>query len=69
MTEAEFITILGPDWELSKGKVDWFSYAQGKVSKEYVRLFITHPHSTAMLIAHLKAPQSLLVPVGLISTS
>lgn len=36
MTEAEFISILGPEWELSKGKVDWFSYAAGKISKECV---------------------------------
>lgn len=34
MTEAEFVSILGPDWELSKGKVDWLSYAPGKVSHE-----------------------------------
>lgn len=36
MTEEEFISILGPEWEVSKGKVDWFSYAPGKVSKECV---------------------------------
>ncbi|POR32370.1 Regulator of nonsense transcripts UPF3 [Tolypocladium paradoxum] len=34
MTEAEFVSILGPDWELNKGKVDWLSYSPGKVSTE-----------------------------------
>jgi hypothetical protein len=47
MTEAEFTTILGPEWELSKGKVDWFSYAQGKVSKEYVRSLLSPQHGKA----------------------
>ncbi|KAG5932653.1 hypothetical protein E4U53_001233 [Claviceps sorghi] len=32
MTQQELITILGSDWEVSKGKVDWFSYVPGKVS-------------------------------------
>lgn len=35
MTQAEFVTILGTEWETGKGKVDWFSYASGKVSTEY----------------------------------
>ncbi|ODA80991.1 hypothetical protein RJ55_03951 [Drechmeria coniospora] len=34
MTEAEFVSILGVDWQLSKGKVDWFSYCPGKVSSD-----------------------------------
>ncbi|EFZ02200.1 Smg-4/UPF3 family protein [Metarhizium robertsii] len=32
MTMEEFISILGPEWEMSKGKVDWFSYVPGKIS-------------------------------------
>ncbi|PHH72388.1 hypothetical protein CDD80_4568 [Ophiocordyceps camponoti-rufipedis] len=32
MTEAEFVAILGSDWEVNKGKVDWFSFCPGKVS-------------------------------------
>lgn len=35
MTRAEFVTILGTEWESGKGKVDWFSYAAGKISTEY----------------------------------
>ncbi|KAG5973717.1 hypothetical protein E4U55_000314 [Claviceps digitariae] len=34
MTQQEMITILGPDWEVSKGKVDWLSYVPGKVSAD-----------------------------------
>ncbi|PHH69303.1 hypothetical protein CDD82_7854 [Ophiocordyceps australis] len=32
MTEAEFTSILPPDYALGHGKVDWFSYRPGKVS-------------------------------------
>ncbi|KAK4223194.1 Smg-4/UPF3 family-domain-containing protein [Podospora fimiseda] len=35
MTEEEFVTILGDEWKVGNGKVDWFSYAPGKIS--------THP--------------------------
>lgn len=38
MTEAEFLSILGEEWEVGQGRVDWFSYSEGKVSKEYVVL-------------------------------
>jgi regulator of nonsense transcripts 3 len=34
MTYSEFSSILGSDWELGKGKVDWLSFAQGKISTE-----------------------------------
>ncbi len=36
LTEAEFSKLLGDDWMLGHGKVDWFSYKLGKDSKEYV---------------------------------
>lgn len=36
LTEAEFISILGSEWAVGNGKVDWFSYAPGKVCNEYV---------------------------------
>lgn len=38
MTQSEFVSILGEDWQVGKGKVDWFSFAPGKVSKEYVQV-------------------------------
>ncbi|KAG6103297.1 hypothetical protein E4U14_006331 [Claviceps sp. LM454 group G7] len=34
MTEQELVTILGPDWEVNRGKVDWSSYVPGKVSTD-----------------------------------
>ncbi|KND94047.1 Regulator of nonsense transcripts UPF3 [Tolypocladium ophioglossoides CBS 100239] len=34
MTEAEFVSILGLDWEVNKGKVDWLSYSPGRVSTD-----------------------------------
>ena len=36
LTEAEFTSILGDDWRLGGGKVDWFLYKPGKDSKEYI---------------------------------
>lgn len=36
MTEAEFLAILGEEWDVGKGRVDWFNYEPGKVSKECV---------------------------------
>jgi regulator of nonsense transcripts 3 len=35
LTENEFVSILGEDWKLGKGKVDWMRYKAGKDSKEY----------------------------------
>lgn len=36
LTEAEFLSILGDEWKVGQGKVDWFEYKLGKDSKEYV---------------------------------
>jgi regulator of nonsense transcripts 3 len=36
LTESEFISILGVDWAVGQGKVDWFLYKSGKDSKEFV---------------------------------
>ncbi|KAK4140059.1 Smg-4/UPF3 family-domain-containing protein [Dichotomopilus funicola] len=33
MTEDEFVAILGDEWRVGRGKVDWFSYWPGKVSQ------------------------------------
>lgn len=40
MPETEFFSILGDEWGSGKGKVDWFSYSEGKVSKEYVCTYL-----------------------------
>lgn len=42
MTEQELVTILGPDWEVNRGKVDWSSYVPGKVSTEYAFFVLTN---------------------------
>ena len=55
MTEAEFVSILGNEWELGKGKVDWFEFAQGKISTEYV----AHSLAQNLVLTHRKAPQNL----------
>ena len=34
LTEVEFETALGGEWNVGAGKVDWFKYKPGKVSKE-----------------------------------
>ncbi|KAJ4173246.1 hypothetical protein NW754_012253 [Fusarium falciforme] len=34
MTQEEFVSILGNAWELGKGRVDWFSFAPGKISTD-----------------------------------
>lgn len=36
LTQAEFESALGDEWKVGAGKVDWFQYKAGKVSKEYV---------------------------------
>lgn len=34
LTEEEFRTLLGAEWNVGNGKVDWAIYKPGKVSKE-----------------------------------
>ncbi|KAF7543318.1 hypothetical protein G7Z17_g10840 [Cylindrodendrum hubeiense] len=34
MTQTEFASILGNEWDVGKGRVDWFSYAPGKISND-----------------------------------
>ncbi|PIG80413.1 nonsense-mediated mRNA decay protein Upf3 [Aspergillus arachidicola] len=34
LTQAEFETAIGPEWKLGAGKIDWFQYKPGKVSKD-----------------------------------
>jgi regulator of nonsense transcripts 3 len=35
MTEAEFVAVLGPAWAVGGGRVDWFTYNEGKVAKRW----------------------------------
>jgi regulator of nonsense transcripts 3 len=39
MTEEEFVTILGDEWRVGRGRVDWFSYWPGKMSQQSVTAF------------------------------
>lgn len=34
LTKPEFEAAIGDEWKLGAGKVDWFSYRKGKISKE-----------------------------------
>ncbi|OXV09857.1 hypothetical protein Egran_02378 [Elaphomyces granulatus] len=34
LTQAEFETLLGEEWRAGSGKVDWFQYKNGKISKD-----------------------------------
>ncbi|KAE8164411.1 Smg-4/UPF3 family-domain-containing protein [Aspergillus tamarii] len=34
LTQAEFETAIGPEWKIGAGKIDWFQYKPGKVSKD-----------------------------------
>ncbi|VUC35157.1 unnamed protein product [Clonostachys rosea] len=55
MTQEEFVTILGPDWEANKGKVDWLSYAPGKVSKDPSK-----PSRPSRAYVHLKRKDDIM---------
>jgi hypothetical protein len=62
MTEVEFTSILGSEWEAGKGKVDWFCFAEGKISTEYVAQYF---YKTIVMLTCLGAPQNLLDQVAL----
>ncbi|KAL1607746.1 hypothetical protein SLS60_002682 [Paraconiothyrium brasiliense] len=37
LTRAEFETLLGEEWKVGAGKVDWLNYKKGKVSKDLAK--------------------------------
>jgi regulator of nonsense transcripts 3 len=41
ITEDEVQAILGEEWKLGNGKVDWAQFHQGKVSKRYAPSTLT----------------------------
>ncbi|KAH8178312.1 smg-4/UPF3 family protein [Sarocladium implicatum] len=55
MTEAEFMTILGEEWSVGKGLVDWFYYAAGKVSSDAAK-----PSIPARAYLHLIKKESTM---------
>lgn len=38
LTEEEFQVVLGDEWKVGGGRVDWFLFKAGKISKEYVQM-------------------------------
>ncbi|KAF1994061.1 hypothetical protein P154DRAFT_40238 [Amniculicola lignicola CBS 123094] len=34
LTQAEFEAVIGDDWKMGAGRVDWFMYKRGKISKD-----------------------------------
>jgi regulator of nonsense transcripts 3 len=34
LTETEFWAVLGEDWKVGAGRVDWAAFKDGKISKE-----------------------------------
>jgi len=34
LTQDEFLSAVGEEWKLGKGKVDWMAFKPGKVTKE-----------------------------------
>lgn len=59
LTENEFVSVLGEEWKLGKGKVDWIRYKAGKDSKEYVSLSDISFLSDLYFFAVLRSPLGL----------
>lgn len=55
MTEDECIKLLGEDWKVGNGKVDWFSYQPGKISQDPSK-----PSRPARAYLHLKKREEAL---------
>ncbi|KAL6860997.1 Smg-4/UPF3 family domain-containing protein [Trichoderma novae-zelandiae] len=55
LTEAECLSILGSEWAVGNGKVDWFSYARGKVSNE-----LSKPSRPARAYIHLMRKEYIM---------
>ncbi|KAH7320970.1 Smg-4/UPF3 family-domain-containing protein [Stachybotrys elegans] len=56
MTQTECITILGPEWELGKGKVDWVSWKPGKTSND-----ASKPSRPARMNLHIMRKDDLML--------
>ncbi|CAH0059406.1 unnamed protein product [Clonostachys solani] len=64
MTQDEFVTILGTDWDVNKGKVDWLWYAPGKVSKDPSK-----PSRPSRAYVHLKRKDDIMSLSELVQSS
>ncbi|KAJ6439591.1 nonsense-mediated mRNA decay protein Upf3 [Purpureocillium lavendulum] len=64
MTDAEFVAILGSDWEANKGKVDWMSYNPGKISTDPSK-----PSRPSRAYIHLKRKDDIMALGQVIRTA
>lgn len=63
LTKQEFINVLGDDWKLGVGKIDWLSYRKGKISTDAAKpskparayLHVTKPDHVKALGDHVRA--------------
>ncbi|KAI9744862.1 MAG: regulator of nonsense transcription [Claussenomyces sp. TS43310] len=55
LTEAEFTKILGEEWNLGQGKVDWFIYKPGRDSKD-----VSKPSRPSRAYMHLTSETHLI---------
>ncbi|KAL1969201.1 hypothetical protein VTN77DRAFT_455 [Rasamsonia byssochlamydoides] len=58
LTQAEFETCLGEEWKVGSGKVDWFQYKNGKVSRDPAK-----PSRPARAYLHLTS-EDLIAPLS-----
>ncbi len=63
MTEDEFTTILGEEWRIGQGKIDWFSYWPGKVSQQSVAALPSLRPSLSAMKARANPRTLLLQPI------
>src|SRR5271169_2452503 len=55
LSQAEFERLLGEEWKVGEGRVDWMKYKRGKLSTEYVR-------TSTMEHGQLRYPYSIVPP-------
>lgn len=58
LTQQEFELALGDEWKLGQGKVDWFTYKAGKISKD-----LANPSKPSRAYLHL-TDQTHVVPLA-----
>ncbi|KAK7535922.1 Smg-4/UPF3 family-domain-containing protein [Phyllosticta citribraziliensis] len=56
LTQTEFEVALGEEWKLGAGKVDWFSYKPGKISKDLAK-----PSKPSRAYLHITDQASLAI--------
>ncbi|KAG9247142.1 putative regulator of nonsense transcripts 3A [Calycina marina] len=62
LTEDEFTKILGEEWKIGKGRVDWFKYKAGKDSKD-----LSKPSKPSRAYFHMTSQENMIALADLIS--